>query len=659
MKKLGSFLTVIILIAAMIVDQPISVKADFNANTIVDGLFSSSHEDEESDDKTEETNKQSLKDFFEEKTGEAGKVLDAAKEKTSKMASKAGELSENVKEHASDAGKKVAEATGKAKDTIIEKGKKATDYASDKASELADNAKKATSSFANQAKELLNSFDKESFKKGWDRAANLISTNAASVATYLKDQAFIDSVSNEIQRTREAIYEQAVKNGPKASRAGFVAEEWHAGSFNASAKAADIADYASTPNSTKAASVDIEVRTASGEIENYSLKYYKDGASSASEQAKNFMQKYNEYASMCKKNGNEPKTQEEYLSEYASYNDMSSMYDSVYKGQKRLIPAGQEEEAARKLKEKIAKEASKSRESSSGLIAGYEDTLSNLTATVTNADGTVSSVPLAKEDAEKIVELCKSDPDAFKPEDFGLSTAQLIPMSHIANLAIQGGAQAAIINVAFEMGPELFQIIKQLVETGELDQDALKESGLGALEGSKGFIEGTVSTAILECCKIGKFGPAFTDVNPSIVGALTVLTVDAAIYSYQLNNGQISSSEYADYLTEEIFVTAVSLGTGTLVQVLLPMIPGAYFAGSIAGSLLASTGYAYGKELVLAVIDNGGLDMIVPVKIDGVTALANNFLTVDLSEILSPFKGLKIDKNQDLRIIMLNFLKRE
>lgn len=675
MKKSLSILIILILLANLVIEYPLSVNAAVYNRTSMKNPFSLSSSEE---DDNEDMDKKSIKEYWGEKIDKAGDTLnsakitldesvdslkdnmenvsDSAKEKASELTSKAGEIAETAKEKAIDTGEKTAETIGKAKDAVVDAGK----AASEKAGEIAEDASEAVNAFAEQAKALLDNFDKEAFDRGWKTAANLLSSRASSVGALLKDQAYIDSVSKEIQNARKAIYEQAVKDGPKASRAGFVAEEWHAGSFNASAKAAEVADYASTPNSTKAASVDIEVKTASGGTENYSLKYYKDGASSATAQAENFMQKYMEYVSRCEKNGTEPISKEDFLNEYAASNDVSSMYDSVYKGQARLIPAGQEEEAAKALKQKIAKEASRNREASSGLIAGYEDTLSNLTATVTNADGTVSSVPLSKEDAEKIVELCRSDPDAFKPEDFGLSTAQLIPMSHIANLAIQGGAQSGIINVALAVGPELFQIIRQLIETGELDQDALIESGFDALtEGSKGFIEGAASTAILECCQIGKFGPAFTDVNPSIVGALTVLTVDAIIYSYQLNKGEITSAEYGDRLAEEIFVTVVSLGTGTLVQVLLPMIPGAYFAGSIAGSMLASTGYAYGEDLVLAAVNNGGMDMIVPIIIEGKETIANSFLSLDLADILSPFEKLKIDKAKSFDISILNFVQHE
>ena len=588
-------------------------------------------------------------------------TADSVKEKANEAVSKADEISERVKESAKENGgkalEKAKETTEQAKETATEAGKKAIDYTSEKAAEASELVKNAANDFAKRSKNLLDSFDNEEFQRGYEVAANLLSTTASSAVVLLKDQKYINSVSQEILNTREAIYQEAIKDGPIASRAGYVAEHWHAGSFNASAKAAGLEESAKALGSNKPASVDVQLTNAKGEvIENYSLKYYKDGASSASAQAKNFMQEYMSYVDKCKKQGIEPKSKEDFLTDYAASNDMSSMYDSVYKGQKRLIPSGQEKEAAEALKKKIKKEAAKNREASSGLIAGYDETMSNLTATVKNADGSVSSVPLTKEEADKIVELCRKDPDSFKPEDFGLSTAQLVPMSHIANLAIQGGAQAAIINVALVVGPEIYQIIKQLVETGELDEQSLKTTGIEALtEGSKGFVEGAASTAIIECCKVGKFGAAFTDVNPSVVGALTVVTVDAAVYAYQLNKGQISSEEYGDILAEEIFVSAVSLGSGALVQALLPMIPGAYFAGSIAGSMLASAGYSYGKDIALAIVDGGGLDMVIPVTIDEVSLPKKEFLTLKLTAVLEPFKELKVKKGEDFNIMVLNF----
>ena len=648
MKRIITIITSLAVILSTVLTYPISVEAGIWKGKAV--IFGST---DQKDKEGEENADNSSSDSSSKKS---------LREWTSEIADKAGDTIESAKQSAGKTVESAKDKAGDIEDTISQKASTAAEYSTEKAKKLADSAVAGINSLPDRMKTLVSNFDKTAFERGWNITADYIGTG---ISTFQAKE-YINSVEEALQATRKNIIDVASKNGDVASRAGFVAEEWHAGTFNANAKAVGSKEVAEALHENSLGSVDVVVKTASGgEVEKtFGLKYYKDAKATAEAQSKRVieaqkvMQEYAEEAADRKAKGLTPRTEQEFIDDYVKTNDIDNLYASIYEGQGKVVPFDQKDDILDYLQRKIETEKARNRGASAQIVEGLEETADTITATIKNEDGSISSLNLTKDEARGIVENVRKGKCTF--EDLGLRASDFIKPSYIANQAIQGGAQSAIIDTALVMGPEIYQIIRQYMKDGTIDQQKLKDTGFETLvEGSKGFIEGSVSTAIFECCNLGMFGAAFTNINPTVVGALTVLTVDAAMYSYQLNSGQISSEEYADMLAEEIFVTVVSLGTGALVQILLPMIPGAYFAGSIAGSMLASTGYAHGKAVVLAAINNGGLDMIIPVNVDDKTIVANNFLSFDLADVLAPFKSIKVEEDDSIKISMLNFLQSD
>lgn len=654
MKRVLSLFVSLLLVQCLVMIYPTSVSAEERQELAVFDRNGNMYELEETEESEESssntTQKKSLKEKAAEAASKAGSKISKAKDtvgtKFDSVTESAGEIKDNAEKKAKDI-----------KDTAIDAGKSVVKYTSEKANQVADSAVSGVNALTDRMQTLVSGFDADAFEQGWKITAEYIGTGVST----LQAQSYMRSVEEALQATRRNIIDTASKNGDLASRAGFVAEEWHSGTFNVSARAAGSKEVAEALHENGLGSVDVVVKTAEGEVEkNYGLKYYKDAKATADAQSKRVieaqkvMQKYAEEVAERKAKGLEIRSKEEFIDEYVKENDIDNIYASIYEGQGKVVPFDQKDDILEYLQRKIETEKGRNRQASAQIVEGLEETADTITATVKNSDGSVSSLNLTKEEAEGIVKSVREGKCSF--EDLGLRASDFVKPSYIANQAIQAGAQSAIINTALIMGPEIYQIIKQYMADGTIDEQTLKETGIEALlEGSKGFVEGSVSTAVFECCHLGMFGTAFTNVNPSVIGALTVLIVDAAVYSYQMNTGQITSAEYADMLAEEIFVTVVSLGTGALVQMLLPMIPGAYFAGSIAGSMLASAGYSYGKEIALAAINNGGLDMIIPLKVDEKTIIANNFLSLDLTDVLAPFKSLKVKEGENVKITMLNF----
>ncbi len=148
-----------------------------------------------------------------------------------------------------------------------------------------------------------------------------------------------------------------------------------------------------------------------------------------------------------------------------------------------------------------------------------------------------------------------------------------------------------------------------------------------------------MSSAIVVAAQSGKFGTSLVNIAPETVGTLTVLTIDAIRYGYQLSSEKITKTEYADLMTQDIIIALASQTTGALMLALFPFIPFSYMAGSMAGAMLASVGYQAGKELYLELQGEDGFETIVPSSIASGTDMASDFLSsLNIKNSISGFK---------------------
>lgn len=504
-----------------------------------------------------------------------------------------------------------------------------------KASDVADTVSETAVSVYGSAKEAISKLFTENFKKGWEMSAGFLGASVAS----LGGQQYVNSVSDAIQNLQTNINNRASNFGSGvAQKAGFVAEEWHAGTYNIDAIARGLDSVAETGKSNALGSADISI---GGDLD-AGLKYFATAEDSAKMQARitqdsqGLFGKYNEYISRT----NDTISFDDWLSSTKiNLDDCPDLYWEVYQNQVRIIPADQIDDAIKFLERAIAKESANSNPNRQAVAKSYEDTLKNLKDRLTTADGT-ESIPLSKKDAEAIAKAGKDN--NFKPSEFGVTTTNVIKADYVAKQAIKAGATSAIIEAALVLGPQIFEIIKHLVDTGELDMEQLKSTGLDGLSAAAdGYLKGSISNALVIMSKAGKLGAAYTSASPELIGAMTVLVVDAVKYGIKLANGEISTEQYADIMAQELIVSAATLGSAALVGLLFPQASLAICLGSFVGGLIASAGYPAAKEYVLAVIDSADVDMIVPVQntaeaLKGKTAV----ISASILDAISSIKGI-------------------
>lgn len=437
-------------------------------------------------------------------------------------------------------------------------------------------------------------------KEGWDFIEKVMGVDiAVQVGTDYAE--YFSTVSAAIEQLAKDINQKAGTTQDPAQLKGFIAEYWHAGTFNIDAALKKSASKAIVEGSNKHASVDVSTNFG----KDYSMKYYGGARDSAIQQAKNVIQSYHDYLNHPRNASTIPLSFEQYIEKYGYSNDMKELLTSVYYGQVRIIPADQLKDAIKYLETQIAKESTKDGPNRAAVLANYKETLENLADRISDSDG-VSSKPLTKDEAEAIAALCKDG--NFDPSDFGYSLRDLIAPEYIVGQALQAGYTAAVLTLVMQLTPELFKAIDYLIKIGEIDLEQLKTAGIKAISATaEGFLRGSVSAAITISCKAGKLGESFVSVSPHVIGAITVIALDTVKDSLMVAVGKMTAKEMGIQLSEEILISCAALSGGAFGQFLLPEVPVlGYMLGSLLGSVVASVSIDICKKFVISFcVDTG------------------------------------------------------
>ena len=427
----------------------------------------------------------------------------------------------------------------------------------------------------------------EGFKEGYEFFAKH-TDNFAGHATGVH---YVDSVESEIKKLVNNLNDFETSGARIDTLKGDVAEFWHAGTYNISAAINSSKNRVQVDRSHDFGSPDI---TGVNFDAKFGLKYYKDGTSSAIQQSKSIFNRFNEFKSQGGKDG-----LESYL-EKRGYSADTVLSDPVYSGQYRVIPSDQLKEATLFLERKIREEATKRPEQ----VHRYEETLKLLSDKVKDNEGN-ESIAFSEQEARELARLSKEG--GVNPENVHLTTEELIKYADILKQAYKSGLTAATISMALRVAPEIWNAIAYLIKNGEIEEGQFKEIGFAALTGAgEGFVRGTVSAAITASCKAGLCGSAMKSIDPSVVGAVTVLVMNSMKNSYQVTTGNMSRAEMVNELIKEMFVTACALSMGSVSQSLIEIPVLGYLIGSFVGSIAGSVIYSSIYNPVLSFcVDSG------------------------------------------------------
>lgn len=399
----------------------------------------------------------------------------------------------------------------------------------------------------------------------------------------------IDTLNNDINAFKG--YETGI-----GQLKGDVAEFWHSDTFNINAALNDSKFRTIVDRSHDFASADI----TSNWGESFGLKFLRNAQASADAQSTSYFERYCEYKAVSSRTD---LTFEDFLTERNINPDDVFRFDPIYNGQTRIIPSDQLKEAITYLKIKIAKEAENRPEQ----VTRLKETLDKLESKLNAPDGT-KSIELTKEEAENIAKLAKEG--EFDAREMGLSTEELIKLEHILRQGIKAGLTAAVISFVLKTAPKVYECLAQLIEDGEIDEDHLRDLGVSALSGSsEGFLRGFIAASLTTACESGVWGETMKNISPGVIAGLTVIMLNMMKDSYFVATGKMSKQEMVANLSRNIFVTSLALGMGSLTQLLLPMVPGAYLIGNFVGSIAGSFVYNAMDNAFMALCVESGWTM--------------------------------------------------
>lgn len=392
-------------------------------------------------------------------------------------------------------------------------------------------------------------------RNGWDFYSKLVGSD---IATRLGN-AYVDKVENEIEKLVNELLSLKSRQ-TDAQLGGFVAECWHAGTFNINAIASGSAHSASTLGSTEYGSVDIATNFG----KNISSKYMT--------------------------------TAEQSLVQQALYN--RDLEVPKYIGQERLIPTDQIEEASEIAAKRVAKNAL----TRPKIAESYNDAGQNLVDRV--SDGNIESNPLTKKGSKDIARDIKND--ELDINKYGVNTENTIKTEYIIQNAIKAGATTAVITMALQVTPELIKVINHLVKTKQLDLQQVKKLGLTAITSStEGFLRGSISCALLIAMESGKFGAMFKNVNPTVLASVVSIVLETVKNSILVASSRMSKREMGMKFVDSVvistgFMACMSIGgkIGAMVGFQAPIV--GYIIGSLLGCTVATL-YQIGKNKIISI----------------------------------------------------------
>lgn len=403
---------------------------------------------------------------------------------------------------------------------------------------------------------------KTKMQQGWEFAAGIM---GADIATHM-GQVYVGAVEEAIKQLEENINNHQYRNLGVGQLQGYLQEEWHAGTFNVDAVAADSTDLATVLPSKIKDYPDIKLE--SGPI--YSAKSYATAEQTAKAQAR-----------WSEESGK------------ASYQD-----------QGRLVPSDQLSGA----KEAARREAKRNQSIRPNVSEAYSETESRLTDTIKNSED-VSSRSATRKELEKIARDSKEQ--KFKAEKHGVTADTAIKPEYLLKQALKAGYTTAAITVAFQLAPEIYKAIDFLIKHGEIDIQQIKRMGTkGITAGAEGFLRGSISSAFLIMCEKGALGAAFKGISPTILGTVAALVMQTVKNSILVAAGNMSAKEMGAAFMDTVvisggYLVGAHIG-GIIGQALLIELPVVgYLLGSLIGTSFCAIYNIGKKKLISFCVDTG------------------------------------------------------
>lgn len=443
---------------------------------------------------------------------------------------------------------------------------------------------------------------KESFKEGYECFVNNTGAFIGGELSRLSNQSYLNSVQEQIENLTKAINAYQGNENPQLK--GLVAEAWHTYTFNIDAAAKQSAERATQVQSTGLGSADI---STSWGID-YSLKFHKNGASSALAQGHSLEYAYQRYIHNLKSDAEIP-SRETYL-KLNGIDSNTDMSLGMYEGQARLIPSDQINDAIEALNKRILKELNNLDNPDRNKVAErLIQVRDKLTSHIIGPNGE-ESMQLTEEQSRLLANQAKEG--NFDPSRFDITFAKKADAMFLCENAMKAGLNAAWISALLKAVPELINTIKKLVQKGYVEIEDFKNVGRAGLSGAKdGFIRGLMCAFITTSSQLGYLGAAMqqatlsANFSPCVATAVVILCQSVSD-GIKCAKGELTNAQYAYNIERNLFVGLGGLAGGLAMQSIIEIPVVSYAIGSMIGSLLGGFVFTVKENIMMSLcIKNG------------------------------------------------------
>lgn len=351
-----------------------------------------------------------------------------------------------------------------------------------------------------------------------DAYARTVSEGTGATAASEGVDDYVKRIQEAIDKLETAVVEASDNNQAVAHAQGFVAEEWSTGTHRIDAVVHGEAPTAEALHETVDHGPDIAF--GSDRLDPVQVKYYGDPDATA-----------------------------------------HAVADPGYGSMDRLIPSDQLPEVRDRLLELADfhdgtdPQVAEQYRAAAALVTDHLD------------HGSAHSVPLTRAGAEGLVADARND-HALNLDELGLTPDQVLDVSAWMDQALTAGAEAAAVSLGLQVAAVVAEAVRRALNEGTLTLNDLAELTAGRAGAvSKSAAAGTIAGALTLAAQSGALGDAAELVAPEAISAVVVLSINAAIASYQAAIGQTTWNEAGYRMTKM----------------------GAVLAGGYAGAAIAST----------------------------------------------------------------------
>ncbi|CAG7614362.1 hypothetical protein PAESOLCIP111_01701 [Paenibacillus solanacearum] len=369
---------------------------------------------------------------------------------------------------------------------------------------------------------------------------------------------YTNNVEQAIRQATDALRQMGDSTGNKGLdyAKGDIAEIWHAETFNIDASRLGKTNVsARAPRDTGAADIRFG---SSPDLKDAQLKYYKNGEETA-----------------------------------------KAISNPKYGQMEKVVPSDQLEEVKRTAETLKQKNELRRPEQAKQ----YEHTAKSASDRL--KEGGVESKPLSEAEAKQMAKELRDG--TFDPKKYGLHIDSVVKWSDIARQSGQAAVHAALFSLALKSAPLMMDMLKKAMQESAVDPGEFLLKGIDAFHDAVwDGLRGGIASFLTISCQSGQIGSMFKQASPDIIGAATVVAVNAIRNAIKLSRGQLTASEFADACLMDSIVVSFGLLGAAAGQALIPIPLLGSLIGNLIGGLIGTLVYQGSKSLIMTLaIDRG------------------------------------------------------